>query len=347
MVGPDHLVKKLAEAVLWAPSADNTQPWHLSLHGSVLTCFYDTKRVAGETFPPDHPATHLAIGAALENVHQFSESMGIGVEELPTSDEAFFKLRLSLPKHFPEGDLGHDLFSRHTNRLPYRSDPLDGATVDWVLDQRHGGATACVVKSAPEMKRLAALVRLSSEMRFRTQEIHELLGRSLRFSQQEAESGDGLDVSTLHLPPGGRTMLKLISEWPRMSALNRFGAYKLLAAIETKTFLDAAAIITIISDEGRNGALEAGRILERVWIELNGRGVAVHPYFVVADQLFRAAAGALPNELIGPGRRLSEAAMSAFGLGGKRLYILLRVGIPAHKPVRSRRLPLDKIFSSL
>ncbi len=206
-----------------------------------------------------------------------------------------------------------------------------------------GNARIVVLSGAQKINSVARLVGDASAIRFRTREINEWLGRSLRFSPREVESADGLDVATLNLPPGGRGLLRVIADWRRMEALNRLGAYKLLAAIEAKSVANASAVVAIVGSGDRNGALDAGQLMERVWIDLNRQGVAVQPFYVVADQLFRRDEGVLPQGLESRGDALASATEGVFGLAGQKLYMLLRIGYPIRTPIKSRRLPLATI----
>jgi len=333
----------LLEAARWAPSADNSQPWRLCWDGKALAVGYDAARVQGATFPPESPATLVAMGAVLENLHQAAEAVSVGLHASSSTTDNFFRLEVSAASSRPKDILEHPLFGRHTNRLPFQADPLPVSLADWLVGQRQGDARLSVVANAQDVRRVARLVGYASELRFQTREVHQLLGRSLRFTPGEVEAADGLDVATLHLPPGGRMMLRFVRDWPRMRALNHLRAYKFLAGIEARSFANASAVLAVLGAGDRQGGLDAGRLIERVWIEMNRRGLAVHPYYVVADQLFRREDRTLPGHLQSSGDTLAEEAGTVFDLRLHKLYMLLRIGYPTRTPVKSRRLPLDRI----
>lgn len=339
-------INYLLEAARCAPSADNAQPWRLSWDGKRLAVGYDAARASNVTFAAENPATLLSVGALLENVLQAAAAAEIGLERVDHPASQYFRLNVSPGSLLLSACTSHPLFSRHTNRLPFRADPLSGALSAWLASQSEGGARVQIFSGTAEMNRVAKLVALASAIRFRTREITEWLGRSLRFAPSEVASGDGLDVETLHLPPGGRGLLRLIADWRRMESFNRWGAYKLLAAIEAKAVVNASAILAITGDAGQRGARDAGQLMERVWIELNRLGLSVQPFYVVADQLIRRNAGVLPTGLEREGDMLAVEADAALALSGRTLYMLLRVGFPKRAPVRSRRLPLNLICAS-
>lgn len=333
----------LLNAARWAPSADNTQPWQIRCDGQALAVAYDNARVEGVTFPPRDPATLIAMGALLENLRQASAATGLSVERVEPGQDEYFRLLISTTSTgSPLPDL-HPLFLRHTNRLSFRTTPLPSQLTAKLLTEREETASVQLFEGAHDLARLGGLVRQASAMRFQTRESNESLGRSLRFTPLEASRGDGLDIATLNLPPGGRGIMRLLADWRRMESLNRWGAYRLFAAIEAKSVTNASAIVAITGAPSQAGALDAGQLMERVWIRLNAKGLAVQPFYVVADQLFRRDDYLLPRGLEQAGDALAHSTDELLRLSGRRLYMLLRVGYPIRQPVKSQRLPLNAL----
>jgi hypothetical protein len=333
----------LLNAARWAPSADNSQPWHLRCDGRILAVAYDQARVEGITFPPHDPATLIAMGAVRENLWQASIASGLRVERIEPAADEYFRLLVSETSTTASAPDRHPLFLRHTNRLTFRTDPLPRQLTARLLDTSEDAARVQLLEGVSDLARLGRLVRQASTIRFQTREANQSLGRSLRFTPQEVSRGDGLDVATLNLPPGGRGIMRLMADWRRMESLNRWGAYRLFAAIEAKSVTNASAIIAITGASGHAGALDAGQLMQRVWIMLNGEGLAVQPFYVVADQLFRRDDGLLPRGLEQAGDALANAADELLNLSGSKLYMLLRVGYPIRPPIKSKRLPLNAV----
>ena len=86
----------------------------------------------------------------------------------------------------------------------------------------------------------------------------------------------------------------------------------------------------------------SGRLMQRIWLELNSRGIAVHPYYVLTDQWSRRKTGKLDPKW---NRNIDDAiAMANETLGlssGEQIHILLRTGRPSCLAVRSKRLPIS------
>jgi len=343
-------IQSLVRAAHQAPSADNSQPWRLIWDGETLSVAYDEPRIRGKSFGPYQPATLIAIGGCIENIGQLAASAGASFElrfpadSRPDADH-YVRLRLSRASSLQSPE-DHPLFRRHTNRFRYREEPIPRAILDPASRLSEGSARLLVIDDKLRIAGCASLVRRASEIRFQTREVHEWLGRSLRFTPEEVEkTGDGLDVSTLDLPPGGGLLLKLIADWKRMALLNRVGIYRLLSAIDAQPVARAPAVLAIISPRDRRSVVDAGRLITRAWISLNAQGVAVHPYYVVADQLHRLATDKIPGQLIGQARTIAGQAHELLELADdESLQMLLRIGYPMRDPVRSRRLPIEKVL---
>jgi hypothetical protein len=344
---------KLADAGHTAPSADNSQPWHLCWDGTTLAISYDRQRVQGLTFPAWAPATLLAIGGVLEHISQAAEALEttISLDMLPhecESPDCYAKIQI--PETSPTNhDLKkHPLYKRHTNRFRFSTAPVPPDVLLALEDMSQGTAHVTTLLGKQEKATVAQLVRSAGEVRFQTREIHEWLGASLRFSEADVRKADGLDVRTIDLPPGGRQFLKFISDWKRIRLLNKLGTYKILANIDAAPVEKSPAIMAFTGEDTTTGAIDAGRLLSRVWIHLNSQGLAVHPYYVVSDQIFRLGENAVPQHLVNQIQDVNQRTRGFFGLAeNQALYMLLRVGYPTREAPHSQRLPLEKVFTDL
>lgn len=235
------------------------------------------------------------------------------------------------------------LYARHTNRLPYRGDP-----VTWSPQHQSwpGNSQVRVVTDRAVIAELAAATRLCSAARFNTRELHEWLFSSLRWTDDEAARGDGLDTATLHLPPAGRQFMQLIAPWQRMERLNRFGLYHIMAAADSKLVAQAPALVSISGGDDPASAWAAGRAMQETWVQLNAAGYAVHPYYVIPDLGNRLRSGHLAPEWHAHVRRALALVRESCAFNtGESLHILLRVGLPKQQPIRSQRLPIEQLIA--
>lgn len=345
---PQEVALFLANAAKWAPSADNTQPWQFSWNGHELCAKY-FQRSSGFSIH-DHAAL-LSLGAVVENLVQCANALGLMENwtcKVPTEDTPeFFRIPIhpTAPLIFPEVPL--PLLNRHTNRLPFLKTPLPDTLINRLHEFEEAEISCRVLEDPSSFNQLAGLVRRASEARFQTREIHEWFTKTLRFTVSEVNTGDGLDIATFGLPPGGKLLLRFISDWSRMALLNSLGGYKLLANLEAASMNKAGAIVAIVGKTTPTSTMLAGRIMERIWIDLNAHGVGVQPYYVLSDQLFRLHNGVVPRKLAMNMTRLESETRDLLRLQtDEGLHILLRVGIPKRSAVKAVRLSTDQIISS-
>ncbi len=349
-------IKLLVQSGLQAPSADNSQPWCLKWDGNSLSVIYDIARVQGQTFPANSPATLLSLGAIVENIIEISKHYKLTTNltcphnRLSTTYSGAKISIQSVNSHELIGhSTTHPTFERHTNRFAYHKTAVPPPVLNHTAAFTENSARLVIIDQKPVIHDIALLIKLASEVRFQTQEVHEWLGKCLRFTKEDVKKADGLDIRTLDLPPGGSSFLKFISNWKRMKLLNRIGAYKLLAQIDSAPIKAAPAIVAIIAPATAQGAIDAGRLLCRAWTYLNTQNIAVHPYYVVADQLARLEGKTVPEKLIEQVQDLDQQCTKALPLKeGETLHMFLRAGYPKRKnPTRSLRLPAEIVFTDL
>jgi len=349
-------IARLLEAARLAPSADNGQPWRLLAGDGGLRVEFDPARGGG--FGPRDPATLLAMGALIETVLAAAGEMGLTLAVATAAGDGdppwYLDTRVaSAPPGCAEATRDHALWRRHTNRFGYRPTALPGALTAALsaLSERDLHPTRAgvplrvqVIEHPARIRAAADLVRRGSKLRFRIRETHEWLAASLRLTPASAARGDGLDAATLDLPPGGRQLLALISDWERMRWLNRIGFHKVLAGIDSAPVAAAPALVAISGAGEAPGALGAGRLLAQVWHRLQAAGIACHPYYVITDMHERLRQGRMPEPLKDEAEALAADAARLLRLApGERLYMVLRAGEARRDPPRSRRLPLPVI----
>lgn len=340
-------VRELAAVAALAPSADNSQPWVLRWNGQELAIAFALRHKAYNVFGADSHATLLSVGAVAENLHTALIANAMPHDwqwsANPAAGQPYASIVLNeAPARFvaPAGPL-----QRHTNRLAFRRDPLPSGVAGELDRCQESDNRAALLLDRGQKSRLIRLVRLSSEARFCNQALHEWLIGSLRFTPDDIARGDGLDVHTLGLPPGGGQFLRLISDWRRLKALNRLGAYKALAFSEIGLLAAAPALLCIVGRTDARSVIDAGRLMTRIWTDLNLQGIAVHPYYVVTDQISRLRDGTVAAGFESNIAEVDEHMRGLLNLRpGETLHIILRIGYPRAQPVRSRRLPLEAVF---
>ena len=344
MMNTSDIFRFLVKAGSSAPSADNMQPWSFVLDGNDFVLRYDPSRFPNAIFPGDHHATRMAMGAVIENLREAAHQLGlranVGFDRSGAVNNEFcrFAIPSTLNVDCPRVA---SIYERHTNRLPYDTEPLPDELLSKIAASRVGDAKIIVKQTVPDIRRISGFVKTASKIRFQTQEIHEWFAQSLRFGERSVRVGNGLDVDTFDLPPGGSLLLKAITtSWRTMSAFNRVGGYHIMAGTEAGSLAKAGAILAVVAPSTAEGAIDSGRLMQKIWIDLNSLGYAVQPYYVVSDQLIRLAEGKIPSRQASIIDNLRQDVVNEFKLSdGMILSMLMRIGQPRHVPKRSLRLP--------
>lgn len=344
MTRPDTLpraVHALVEAGRAAPSADNSQPIGFHWNGHSLALVHR----GGGGFRADAHATRLTTGAVLENLAQAAEALELAVE-FSLNEDPEVPVEVALPSAPDNGllDHGHPLFSRHTNRLPTQNAPLGDDLRERLQDLSMGECRVLLLTDPQAIDTVAEAIRLASAIRFRVQATHEMLAASLRFAPQEVDRGDGLDVRTLGLPPGGAQLLRWLRPWHRMQRLNRLGLYRLFALMDRQRIQQAPALALVVGGGEVSDSISAGRIMQRFWVAACAAGLAVHPYYAIRDQFERRDGNELPGELLPEVTELEKQVAAIPGLDAGPVHMVFRLGWPIRQPVPAKRLPLSELL---
>ena len=336
----------LLQAARAAPSADNSQPWEFRLQDDRLTIGFDRQRCGDAVFGAESHPVYLAMGAIAENLVQAAGNLGVSLEWQYRDGDGEY-LAVQLPDYkpeVPETQLDRQLFRRHTNRQAYRKQALSEEAREAVDAMTEAGARAHYFEGR-DAAEICRLVGVASGLRFRLEEEVNWFADSLRVTPDAIAQGDGLDIHTLNLPPMGDRILPALANWKTLSRFNRFGAYRMMGQAEAKLLAQGSGVVAIYGDRGRQASLEAGRLMERLWIELNRQHLALHPFYVVRAMIDRCRSGLQADLQEAGGQFIKQYEASALGqaAGEQELQILFRVGVAKKPAVHSRRLPLKKL----
>ena len=350
MMEINALLRAYIESAQLAPTADNSQPICYTVNNqanSILTGF-DHERCSSFFLGSDSHAYQLSLGANLENGLRFCRHHNLTSPfEVSKEDSHNLSYTITLPDSSESGfDLPADILGRHTNRWPYKADAIPEDLIASCSSFAEDSVSVTILTQLNERKKMADLIGLASEMRFQTPEIHNWLYETLRMSPAEVAENDGLDINTIPLPPGGKLLLALIKDWKRMSFLNRyFGMYKMMAKIEAQALLAAPAIAIVSGGHYQKDAFDAGRVMQRFWLHANSQGLAVHPYYVLSDQLVRVSNETLMEQLSPYESKLRQGIQSILDNDGFP-HMVLRVGYPKKNVVKSKRLSMDLVVKN-
>jgi hypothetical protein len=337
---PEQL-RFLLESGILAPSADNHHPLRFEVDQAGVNVWY-----SGGDLPAaggyKRVLALLSLGAVSENLTVAAGRYGMRGEPVlfPSPDKPGLAFRAVWERSDAEDRLlWEEIPRRHTNRnIRYRgpglsaeerarvvraTETLPGCSLTW-LDE-------------PRARRQAlALMRLAEGERFRNRVLHEELFNAIRFDvgwQQGCE--EGLPPGALAIEPPLRSAFALLRHWPVMRVVNLIGGYRLLgwraADLPCRFAPHLAAISVRDTDDG--SVFQAGRALQRVWLEVTRLGQSIQP--MPASALY-ALEGAkhegIPDKL----QKRLQQTWSAL-LPGRAPVIIFRMGRARQSPINAGR----------
>lgn len=266
---------EMARAAALAPSGGNVQPWRL---GAGPGCVEIRLAVAHPSAMDIHQRGSLvALGAALFNARVAAAASGrdcaydvVGLPELA-------RLRLLDETADPAlAALAPALAVRHTNRRRPVAHVLDESER---TDLRDAAPGALRLFEGDVRDEIAGLLGESDRFRFLTPSIHAQLFTELRVPGRD-DLHVGLDVRTLEFSPASRAALGLLSRADVMGELAEIGeAAGAGLARNTADLVRASSALAVVSlrDVSRVGYVEAGQVLERLWLTAASRGLWLSP----------------------------------------------------------------------
>ncbi len=348
---PSDWKRAIVHAASVAPSCANTQPWRFELSSRELTIALDRSRTCGSVDVRSR-ASYVGLGASLFNARVAAAAAGrLGAFQLfpegPASD-VVASLELGTGSDPSLAELREAMLERCSNRRDGARRALDLSVVSRLSRAAAAeGARLHLITDGERLAECAELFGAAERIRFLNPSLREETLRELRWPGDDVRTG--IDVATLELAGSDGSSLQLLRRGDVMELLDRWDAGAALADYLVRAMATSSAI-TVVTVESASPAsyLRGGMALERVWIEAQRVGLAVHaicPVFLYAVQEldFDTLGG---SRWAGELRALSARFRRLLDLGTQTAAVLtLRLSHAPPPRVRSARLPLDQVLA--
>ncbi len=280
----------LIEAANRAPSGDNTQPWRFVIDPAERRLMISVDE-ARDPSPMNagQRMSRIAVGAALENVLRSAESEGWSTElETPSSgDEVAVRLIESSATSKP---IDPAIVARVTNRRRYDRRPLDQDVLEALKHKTPtlNGTQTHWIAERERIDRLASIIGRTDAWMFGQPSMREAFLENVRFNDAQdtaawdTETRTGLPLASLELSAPQRMGLRLMRRIPdRLLKLS--GAIRLTAAA-TRGLVGSASGLCVITtgDNGPATDVIVGRAMQRAWLALTAKHMAVQPMMSTA-----------------------------------------------------------------
>ncbi len=349
------LIQEILELAKWAPSGDNTQPWRFAvisdrradIHGFDTRdhCVYD---LGGR-------ASHMALGALLENVILSAGRFGMRVAWQHRHDSPenapIIELTFTPDEAVCEDSLVDAIRLRAVNRRPYRWLPLSPqvkAQLEAVVSEL--GYRVQWYPSLPARWKMVQLTSLAGKLRLSIPEAYpvhrDIIEWGVRFSEDRVpDQAIGLDPVTLRLT---RWIMK---RWERVRFFNTYFAGTVIPRLELDVApgLACSAHFVLISDNGSatlTSDLTAGRALQRFWLQATALGVQLQPEMTPLIFYRYGSGGIRLSKARGAQAsvdRVTQKFVQVVGENASQAVFMGRIGYADPVTARSIRLPWSRL----
>jgi hypothetical protein len=275
----------IAGAAILAPSAENKHGFEIEIADDGIALIAKPEFLSA----PFHRRVLglMGLGASVENMRIAALSRGLAIRcswfPRGPHGEELVTVRF-YPAECAVNTLASAISRRHTNRnLRFRGPPLSQSVRHSIAESiRDIEGVELTWLNEPDRRRDALkLLWLAETHRFSVKPLHAELFGSIRFDlgwRRPAE--EGLAPGTLGIEAMARPGFAALRHWRIVKALNVLGAARLLgfraAYLPCALAPELAAIST--SSNLEEGAIAGGQALERVWLTVTSKHLAMQPF---------------------------------------------------------------------
>ena len=180
-----------------------------------------------------------------------------------------------------ESSLYPFISKRCTNRKRYVKKPISPHVMKSLIETPIiNGARLHVITQKSEIKKIRCLAARIDAIIFHHPLLHGGLFKWIRWNKDDIlKTRDGLPVDSLELAPPEKIMFRLMSFWPAMKFMNKFGINKLIGQANSSLLLHSSAVCIItMNNSNRNDYINGGRYFERLWLKATSLGLSLQPF---------------------------------------------------------------------
>ena len=348
---PRHIIIKIIEAGIQAPSADNMQPWRFMLLANGLELWINEKS-KGHFFDHKDIATYYSCGAVLENIVSYSKFLNLEatVNFNKSGSNKIAEIFFREKSNYQEDNLSKAIFQRCTDRNLFKFKEKIPQTVINNLKAIFQTTTAYQLYDygEPKMKQeMTEIITAVDAIRFSHEKIHHDFYEILRFGKTASILKDGLAENTLGVESIFVPPLKLLKSWSITKTLNYFGLHHLMAFRSTWLPMKSSSNIMAITHSGPANYIEFGKVMQSFWLNATLAGLSVQPLGAMPLLLSRIELSnglglnqKQINKLISLKNRFCQIT-SNFNKDTDQMVMLFRLGYSKKTPYRSFRKSVE------
>jgi len=345
----EEVIKKILELAVYAPSGDNMQPWDFELSNNTLRVFNQPQKDLS-LYNYRQQGALLGLGALLENISIISPAYGYSAqtEILPPNTPTNCVATIDFSKvPISENELYPYIKLRCTNRTEYKDEPLAEGKKQYLLSSKIDGLNFKITDNPNVVKSLSYTVSQGDRLIFENKTVHDFLFNHIRWTdEEEHQKKDGLYLKAMELKPPQVAAFKLFQNWNVMKIFNMIGFPKMAVKGNASIYMHGCGFgAIIISDFSDTSYLQAGRLMQQIWLKITKLELALQPVGglallmrIIEEKNYSDYFSHSQVELI---KKNYSIIKESFGVStGQHIAFMFRFGFPKTSPSgRSSRKP--------
>jgi hypothetical protein len=331
-------------AAILAASPHDTQPWVFTVSPTAIDVYADRARHLG-AFDPFRREMHLGVGCAIENLVRAARAFGMIAEiqpadgrlELSPGAEPVIAARVALGTGPASTDPFYEAIPRrHTNRGPYREEPIPRERLRGLADLVAGpDLRVAIVADGGARRELAALVVVATERIIADSEMSMDSFRWIRTGRREVLARrDGVTLDT----SGASRLMTIAGKiLPDLDAA-RTDRFWLDATRDVHTATAPVFGLILVRDRlDMAQAIAAGRAWQHLHLAVTAHGLAAQPLNQPVEMIDR-------NQMLGRNDEFGPALARFAHEGGWEPTFVFRLGYAEREAPRSPRRRLEDVL---
>lgn len=340
------LLRSLAAAAIAAPSADNHHVFRIAAEHTTISLLAAPE--LAEAPKGRRILAQISIGCVIENLILRAARHGVELRLRAPETTGGGEILAQLDAHVAapvESPLDQAIETRHTNRRFFYHGPRLSSAIQSEMSRFSAGLDGAQLHwlDEPDRRRQAVqLVKLAEVERFRNPWLHREMFESIRFDAGWRESvAEGIPLGALDLPWIERPAFPLMRHWSVQRAANLVGLHRFIGLRGAALPCRLAPHLCVITagQDLTTGSVDAGRLLQRVWLQAERLGLAFQMF---AASAVYAIEGAYP---VPP--RLRQGLADGWNqiCPGSQPYLVFRLGYAKPPTLRAGRPPAETILA--
>jgi nitroreductase len=331
-------------AAILAASPHDTQPWRFAVSSGGIEVYADRARHLG-AFDPFRREMHLGLGCAIENLVIAARAYGMTADVQPASGrlepspgpEPIMAARVALEAGQASRDPLFDAIPRrHTNRGPYRDEPVAPERLKELAEAVSGPSVRVTFLSDGGARREAAhAIIAATERIIADPEMSEDSFRWIRIGRREIWTHrDGVTIET----SGASTLAAAAGKV--LPDLNAATTDRFWLDTTRNVHTATAAVFGLILVRDRLDmaqAIDAGRAWQRLHLAATAQGLAAQPLNQPVEMVDR-------DRMLGRTDVFGPALARLAGASGWEATFVFRLGYARREALRSPRRPLEDVL---